>query len=1030
MNGIREKLIVDGASHALLHDIGKPLVRLCWRSREKMEGLSPDIEAIVNILAINAKESWELGLPEEADVDKFKEFVRKILVNIMDSRRGEHVCYSHENVTQKILSLLGFSFNQRVDKIVKDADIHSAFERRDVDVSKTDLAISGISLKHYNTPLLNPFKLASYLGLTTHTTLDLELRENNGSLDIILRECKGKCVIALGSNCYFEVKEGLQNLSASDLAELVNVEAWHPIRPLRWRKWSLDNYRAYPLLEAMHRSSYIDVVSSLLSGLFLLSEVAGEIDRVGVVETLLGVLRRSLLYVPSAVYKSATQIVIPELSLYAHSRATAAIAQALLHPDSHDNSSYRVLVIDLKGIQKYIHAQKIVSAAVRSFRGRSLIVELVQRAIARWVLRRLGLTWSSILTYEGGRVSIVVPCFDEKDLEELANDLEDRVRNEFMDLLGITVAWTDCIKARKSQGTLYNFDIESGDTLAGQLYKMNTRLQERRFKILDFSGEVYSPNILYTDPLLDRQITEDNWVSIDQGDTRILRIAGDDGGRAILDEGGASLDTLRSLIAGTAAVNLALIIEFYTEDEGSVYDLVNVISKRLELWTLGDNRLAFKSTQINGYRIKIGVIPFAKINALYLLASLDTDITGKDVDDIIRDNLMLSRILINELKESLVAGDKVKGVSRVVITVVNFPEVFTSLIGDARLLASALNLGVSLDWIPLNTFYPLDTSDSEEGSVVYKSLDDAVASGVLAVASMDGDNMGNMMIFMAAGSSRFATASELLSNTFGFHAVNFLYRALKSGELKSLYVAFSGGDDIVMFGDFHDIAKSVVELAKLYTSMLPGSTISASIATGEVKEPLYLLFEDSKDSLTKAKKTPLLNISGTELNEPITWREGIVNVHGAFEEIPIPITNGQETSILTIDGIPYRGPASLQKSIELANNELKDTTTRSWARRMLLAVKPLIKYTPQNRIGLEAATALIQYSYINERSKRLETGDGIPSILLRQSTSNIIEIKYPHGKDTNLEREKLILALKLSANPLNLAIHLARTHYQ
>lgn len=1018
-----QKRVIEGAAYALLHDIGKPLVRLCWRTREGIEKLGKTLDSILDSLANNARESWELGPPDSADVSGFKKFAKYILSLIMEvSPEGRAKCYAHEHVIEPILGRLGFHPDSSVIDAASKADAHSAAERRDVDVP-------GHQIKHHLTPLLNPFKLAEYLGLTTHPMVHLKLVQQAPYLRLESRD--DKCVVAPGSGCYSRIKSRLSKFfSSEDLKKLLGEIAWHPVRPLRWRNWSLDDHRAYDFNQALSKSRYLNVVASTLSGLYQLASAVAKnkIDPVGVVESALGVLRRSLLYVPSAVYRSETKVVVPELSLYAHSRAVAAITQAILHPSG--GESYRILVVDLKGIQKYIYSQKTVSAALRALRGRSLVVELTQRSVARWILDRLGLTWASILTYEGGRVNIVIPCMPEAELEDLAREIEERVKDEFMGLLGATVAWTDCISVVDSGHSLYEFNVEDERSLAGQLHKLNERLQERRFKISEFTGKALDPYNLRTDPLLDMQVHSDNWVNASPGIYGTLsKIAGDEGAEAIISEGGASLDTLRSLVGGTVAVNLALIIEFYVrgkDEDSTVNAIKNLVWEAsrllgLELGEETDGRLAFNIIRVGsqGYRVKVGIITFPKLGAIYLLVSLDTDLSRTNADDFIRYSLAVSKAILEQL--SGIPSRKIKSVERIVVTLVNLPEAFMNLIDDASKLARALKSGLSLDWIPLNTFYPVKTSE-EEGYVIYRSLDETVPSGILAVASMDGDNMGNTMIFMAAGTSRFATASELLSNTFGFHAASYLSRARPN----RVYVAYSGGDDAIMFGNLHDVIEWVIELADLYTSMLPGSTISASIATGDVKEPLFLLFRDAKESLEKAKSTPLLTISQSKFNKPIIWRGGIVNVYGAFEEAVIPAISDSGVAVIRLNGVPYSGPCSLKKAVSLAGSVLGDTKKRSWTRRMLLAVKPLMKYMPRHRMESETAAALIQYAYMNERS-RDEAGKPLLSMVLSETLNNAISIDYPSGANLEYERTKLILAVKLASNPINLAVHLART---
>ncbi len=155
-------------------------------------------------------------------------------------------------------------------------------------------------------------------------------------------------------------------------------------------------------------------------------------------ENLLAAMQRTTWCVPSAYYHS-----IPDVSLYDHSRMTAALAVCL---SEFDESQVRerleavrrdfegqsqtgdqalldgpvALLVggDLSGVQNFIYTLTSQGAA-RTLRGRSFYLQLLTEAVLRYVLRELGLPYTNVIYAGGGHFYLLAPMGAARHLPEI-----------------------------------------------------------------------------------------------------------------------------------------------------------------------------------------------------------------------------------------------------------------------------------------------------------------------------------------------------------------------------------------------------------------------------------------------------------------------------------------------------------------------------------------------------------------------------------------------------------------------------------
>jgi len=153
------------------------------------------------------------------------------------------------------------------------------------------------------------------------------------------------------------------------------------------------------------------------------------------VETLVYMLRSVATFVPAAVYGVA----VPDTSLYAHSLLAAALAST--------GGEFVLVGLDVGKIQDYIKRAGTTRGAMSILRGRSLMINLLQRVAVMRLIdqinRRVGgdvATWANVLLDAGGEVVLILPNVD--GLDEVLDDLERRVLEDTDGVLTLYAART------------------------------------------------------------------------------------------------------------------------------------------------------------------------------------------------------------------------------------------------------------------------------------------------------------------------------------------------------------------------------------------------------------------------------------------------------------------------------------------------------------------------------------------------------------------------------------------------------------
>ncbi|MCS7222137.1 MAG: type III-A CRISPR-associated protein Cas10/Csm1 [Anaerolineae bacterium] len=222
-------------------------------------------------------------------------------------------------------------------------------------------------------------------------------------------------------------------------------DKYWPLKPLR-----LEEAAVFPD-ESLAESQVTAAYSALWRGFeqetrHLLKAHARAESLSTYLESMLLLLQRYVWCVPSAYYRS-----VPDVSLYDHSRATAALAVCLMEqPETHIDELLRALKTwhqerakaldappppvleettvallvggDISGVQDFIYTIT-ARGATSALRGRSFYLQLLTEAVARYVLRRLELPITNLLYQGGGHFYLLARPSDSSCLAEIRQEV-------------------------------------------------------------------------------------------------------------------------------------------------------------------------------------------------------------------------------------------------------------------------------------------------------------------------------------------------------------------------------------------------------------------------------------------------------------------------------------------------------------------------------------------------------------------------------------------------------------------------------
>ncbi len=805
--------------HALLHDIGKIFVRFAHRF-QKYERVGKEIDE-GRYRKLDALIRWVLRRSENIE-------------NLIKELQGR----SHEEISEIFVNNLlnrapDKSTKRLIDSILRVCDPAAAAERGiETDYSffakhfseikkniDNILASKNTGSSYDNCKLSYDHYTCPYL-LPTWILLKTNYLESVGPIAFSKRKVGYNHAEALAklADIIMPILDAARRRASDELIKrvvdllksLLDEELWVPVLPLVYNR--LENVSTYSFCEAAKRSSYFEVLYELLALIYSLVRLYGNenLTRRCAIDTLTEILRLTTLLVPAAVWGA----IVPDTSLYAHSKYTAALASAtLLSQSSRELSEkeMRLLVIDLNGIQKFVAAPVKTAAASRVLRGRSQLIELIVDSLVRYVLELFGgLPYTNIITSEGGSITILVPNRD--DISELLNTLRNvcfKLSKELNFTLGFTIAVSRPFKVSELEYLSSLLEYRQRGTLSGFLdiiKSLELELSKEKTKrllvneLLYKEGEVIDENEIEDLDSITREVVYKsqryNLKVSDNLKDYIERIAG-----GKLSEGEViSNITHLSLIAGTCGRNLAAIISIYifeekeqngktvivpVEDECILEEIIGHLKRRLKEHR--DDILAISF----GDRYHVGIIPVFSLGTIHILLSVtepkvfnpakdDYDYTllwefvslimsrerelGGELSDKLLSIIEEYSQLYNKRLRVLVEIKTVNTLTRFIPRYDIFEIMTEEYRNNVKKIHDSLkrlldkDIEVSFRCVLTNTYHPATLQ--EKGGI---SLVDLDKYSFIALSKMDCDCMGSVKLVLSFSPSRLISFSEIVN---------------------------------------------------------------------------------------------------------------------------------------------------------------------------------------------------------------------------------------------------------------------------
>lgn len=515
--------------------------------------------------------------------------------------------------------------------------------------------------------------------------------------------------------------------------------------------------------------------------------------------------------------------VVPDVSLYDHSKMTSALSSALYlyHKsknsfkieDIQDYEKKKFLMIsgDFYGIQNFIFSSggSTNKASAKLLRGRSFAVSLISELAADFLCREIGLTHLSIILNAAGKFVIIAPNTEEcikkiKDVEEEINNwLIKWFFGEFS--LGICFEEASC-----GDFVSGNFDIT--------LEKLAKESEKKKFSKIDiekYGGAVenYLDNF---DNTLNSKLCPFCGKRPSDKD-----LEGDD----ILAEAKSSCRICRDHIyMGTMLVK--------------------------------SEKIAITTPQAKLIGSKLTEPIFGKYQASF-------DVEGK-LSSLAKDGDLLKYWNIAISKNDIIATNiSSKFINGYV------PTYDEEDLEDERYLSGKKREDKKIEMIDQIK----EKVPKTFAHIALKAKDPKTSDGVdaLGLLKADVDNLGAIFSYKLKRNtlSRMASLSRQLNFFFSIYIPYIL-----STKFKDIYTVFSGGDDLFLIGPYNKIIQFAHFLNSSFNEYVcknPAITISAGISLSKSSEPVIYFAERAEGSLKKSKESGRDSI--TLFNETVKWND-------------------------------------------------------------------------------------------------------------------------------------------------------------
>jgi CRISPR-associated protein Csm1 len=598
-----------------------------------------------------------------------------------------------------------------------------------------------------------------------------------------------------------------------------------PLKPLE-----IERAVIFPAV-ATTNSDYEELWSQFINEVKILQSVHEDkdtADREVYLFSLLKLMQRYTWCIPSAYYRNQ-----PDVSLYDHSRMTAALAaclveqreekvQAWLNQQNQNEAAALLVGGDISGVQKFIYT--ITSdGATPGLRGRSLYLQLLTEVLARYVLQQIGMPIINIIYAGGGHFYLLAPVGCEDKLKAAQKDISRALLQHHQGDLYLALAW-EPIQVKEFQIDPKQPDCPEGgqaQNLAQNWKSLGEKLQKVKLRQFAELDDAESLEHLFN-PWEDGGNEEKECQVCHKEHPQTKVPKGEEKRKCPSCVGFEKLgDQLRqaqylwfdeiephSLDKNAPAGDWQEILNLFGYQVGVGKDMPKTTNKRRTLLAISDEamkNLAPTTSQATGRHFLVNVTPIIKNFDEY------QQLKAKGIEDLPEFNA-------------------------------NNP--------------------------PIKTFGAM----AEQAQGLKR----------LGILRMDVDNLGRIF---SQGLGSKATLSRVAALSFAFSLffegwVEQIAQELKKGFGERIYSIYSGGDDLFFVGSWDVmplLAERISQDLRAFTGGHRGIHVSGGIALIPQKYPLYQAAEDAAEAEGKAKNAKRKNDHDKDalnfLGETILWEK-------------------------------------------------------------------------------------------------------------------------------------------------------------
>ena len=561
-----------------------------------------------------------------------------------------------------------------------------------------------------------------------------------------------------------------------------------------------------------------------------------------------------------------------DVSLFDHSRIASALAACLMkEAASADEISSELLGTaqgkerfllaagDVSGIQDFLYTITSKGAA-KGLRGRSLYLQLLSEATARFMLRELDYPLANLIYSGGGHFYLLISSSDEKRLQDLKLTLERALLKMHQGDIFLALGW--------SEMTVHDL-LDDGQTQTQTAAASADAEQKKQKK--DGKGSSQSQQL--------PQLQQSQQPAQPQQPQSRLAAKWSE---AMNCAGAAKLQRFSSL----ASEAYEEIFGLNPNEKAGRTPICDVCKREGDLWYRAEGGW-YRWYPPNPEKAFCGYCKtFEKMGERLAKAEylIEARRGCSDDDEIQEKHLLCSfdpfgiEYYCCPDKKSLEALAKKRHNSKLTIYSLD-PESFID--ESLAKIASENNAALGFRLIARSTPKKENVPPNEKDSIADLSELAERCRGVprIGVLRMDVDDLG--LIFSAglkekASLSRVSTLSTMISIFFD----GWIDKLCQEPEwTDKVYLIYSGGDDLFIIGSWNvipEIAIRIREDFRAYTCNNPNFTLSGGISIADEKYPLYRSAESAKQALDDAKsqeRDKAKKDSITFLKETMDWTE-------------------------------------------------------------------------------------------------------------------------------------------------------------